>query len=173
MFWTILGSVLFIFCLRLIDVSLGTVRMIMINRGQKMIAPILGFVEVTIWVVAVSHVFTNLDSIWHIIGYSGGFAAGTLVGMLIEERMALGVVEIHAISLERSAEIIKKLREADFGVTTIRAAGQSGEIDLITTVARRKEEQQIINFIESIDPHSFVTIEAKKGVQHGHLHLRK
>lgn len=173
MFWTILSSVLFIFCMRLVDVSLGTLRMIMINRGQKVIAPILGFVEVSIWVVAVSQVFTNLDSIWHILGYSGGFAAGTLVGMLIEERMALGKIEIHAISTEKSLDIAEILRAADFGVTTLKAAGQSGEFDIVTTVVQRKEEPTVLNIIETIDPHSFVTVEAKQEVKQGYLHTRK
>lgn len=173
MFWTILGNVLFIFAMRLIDVSLGTIRMIMINRGQKLIAPLLGFVEVTIWVVAVSRVFSNLDSIWHILAYSGGFAAGTLVGMLIEERMALGEIEIQAISTQKSGEIAEKLRAADFGVTTIKAAGRSGALDVVTTVAQRKEEADILKIIEAIDPNSFVTVEAKKEVQHGYLHTRK
>ncbi len=88
MIWVMIGNALLIFYLRLVDVSLGTVRLIMIGRGRRKIAPLLGFVEVTIWVVAISQVITNLDNIFNILGYSGGFAAGTLVGMWIEDKLA-------------------------------------------------------------------------------------
>jgi uncharacterized protein YebE (UPF0316 family) len=87
MTWTVLFTAVMIFCLRLIDKSLGTVRLLMIGWGQRKIAPPPGFVEVTIWLVAISQVITNLDNIVNVLAYSGGFAAGTLVGMWIEDEL--------------------------------------------------------------------------------------
>ena len=93
--------------------------------------------------------------------------------MLIEERMALGEVEIQVISLQKSGEIADRLRAADFGVTLLQAAGQTGAFDVVTTVAQRKEEPEIFELIEAVDPGSFVTVEAKKAVRHGYVHTRK
>ena len=67
----------------------GTVRLIMVTRGIRKWAVLIGFVEVTIWVVAISQVISNLNNVWNILGYSGGFAAGTFVGMYLENRLAL------------------------------------------------------------------------------------
>ena len=134
MIWIMLGNALLIFCLRLVDVSLGTVRMIMISRGRRKIAPVLGFVEVTIWVVAISQVMGNLDNIFNILGYSGGFAAGTLVGMWIEGKLALGHVGISIISMTQGPKIVQKLRQADYGVTELIGSGRSGLVNLITTI---------------------------------------
>jgi uncharacterized protein YebE (UPF0316 family) len=114
MTWTVVFTAV-IFCLRLIDVSLGTVRLLMIGRGQRKIAPLLGFVEVTIWVVAISQVISNLDNIVNVLAYSGGFAAGTLVGMWIEDRLPLGYVGISIFSTTKGKEIAWQLRQADWG----------------------------------------------------------
>ena len=129
MIWMMLGNALLIFCLRLVDVSLGTVRMIMISRGRRKIAPVLGFVEVTIWVVAISQVMGNLDNIFNILGYSGGFAAGTLVGMWLEDKLALGHVGISIISMTQGPKIVRKLRQANYGVTELIGSGRSGALE--------------------------------------------
>mgnify|MGYP006971729778 CR=1 FL=1 len=99
----VLGTMLLIVCLRIADVSMGTVRTIMIMRDRHKWATLIGFVEVTIWVVAISQVFTNLNNVWHVLGCSGGFAIGTLVGMWLEDKLALGNVDIHVVSMEKGA----------------------------------------------------------------------
>ena len=82
----LLAGMLLIFCLRIVDVSLGTVRLIMVTRGIRKWAVLIGFFEVTIWVVAISQVMSNLNNVWNVLAYSGGFASGTFVGMYLESR---------------------------------------------------------------------------------------
>jgi uncharacterized protein YebE (UPF0316 family) len=173
MVWLMLGNALLIFCLRLIDVSLGTVRLIMINRGRRKIAPLLGFVEVTVWVVAISQVITNLDNIFNILGYSGGFAAGTLVGMWIEDKLALGHVEISIFSTTHGQKIVRKLRQADYGVTELTGNGRSGVVNLITTIVPRRDVKNIFQLVNQTDPKSFIAVDDMKDVKRGYMHVVK
>jgi uncharacterized protein YebE (UPF0316 family) len=173
MIWTMLASALLIFCLRLVDVSLGTVRLLMIGRGQRKIAPLLGFVEVTIWVIAISQVITNLDNIINILAYSGGFAAGTLVGMWIEDKLPLGHVGISVVSTTQGQEIAGKLRQADYGVTELIGSGQSGVVNLITTIVTRKDVKDVFQLVNQTDPRSFIAVDDMKVVKRGYMHSAK
>jgi uncharacterized protein YebE (UPF0316 family) len=173
MVWMILGNALMIFCLRLVDVSLGTVRLIMIGRGQRKIAPLLGFVEVTIWVLAISQVITNLDNIINIFGYSGGFAAGTLVGMWIEDKLPLGHVGISIISTTQGQKIARKLRQADYGVTELIGSGRSGNVNLATTIVPRKDVKDVFQLVNQTDPRSFIAVDDMKVVKRGYMHVAK
>lgn len=173
MIWTMLASALLIFCLRLVDVSLGTVRLLMIGRGQRKIAPLLGFVEVTIWVIAISQVITNLDNIINILAYSGGFAAGTLVGMWIEDKLPLGHVGISIVSTTQGQEIARKLRQADYGVTELIGSGQSGVVNLITTIVARKDVKDVFQLVNQTDPRSFIAVDDMKVVKRGYMHVAK
>jgi uncharacterized protein YebE (UPF0316 family) len=173
MIWIMLGNALLIFCLRLVDVSLRTVRLIMIGRGRRKIAPLLGFVEVTIWVVAISQVITNLDNIVNILGYSGGFAAGTLVGMWIEDKLALGHIGISIISTTQGSKIVHKLRQVDYGVTELTGSGRSGVVNLITTIVPRKDVEDVFQLANRIDPKSFIAVDDMKDVKRGYMHVAK
>ena len=173
MIWTMLASALLIFCLRLVDVSLGTVRLLMIGRGQRKIAPLLGFVEVTIWVIAISQVITNLDNIINILAYSGGFAAGTLVGMWIEDKLPLGHVGISIVSTTQGQEIARKLRQADYGVTELIGSGQSGVVNLITTIVTRKDVKDVFQLVYQTDPRSFIAVDDMKVVKRGYMHVAR
>ena len=169
--WIVLGNALLIFCLRMIGVSLGTVRMIMIGRGRRKIAPILGFVESIIWVVAISQVVANLGSIYNILGYSGGFAAGTLVGMWIEDKLALGYAGICVISMNHGPEIVENLRQANFGVTELIGRGQSGAIHSINTIVRRKDIQEVYQLVNEVDPQCFISVDDMADVKRGYMHV--
>ena len=171
MAWMVLGNAILIFGLRMFGVALGTVRMILIGRGQRKIAPLLGFVESTIWVFAISQVMTNLDNIFSILGYSGGFAAGTLVGMWIEDKLALGYVGINIVSMTHGSEIVEKLRQADFGVTELVGKGQSGLITMITSIVRRKDIKDVFRLVNQVDPRSFISVDDMAVVKRGYMHV--
>lgn len=171
--WTTLGNAALIFGLRVIDVSMGTVRTIMIMRGMRRWAALLGFVEVSIWVVAVSRVIGHLDTLWNVVGYSGGFAAGTLLGMWIEDRLALGYMNVHIISRNKGGEIADKIRQAGHGATLLCAEGQSGDVHLISVVAPRKEVPNVLRLVNEVDATSFVTIDEARQVVRGHQRLSK
>lgn len=173
MSWMMLSEILLIFSLRLTDVSIGTVRLIMVGRGRRKLAALLGFVEVTIWVVAISQVIGNLNNILTILGYSGGFAAGTLLGMWIESKLALGQVGINIISMRKGREIVRKLRQADYGVTVLKGKGRSGTVNLITTIVPRKENENILRLVSEIDHNSFIVVDEMQDVKRGYMHVAK
>jgi uncharacterized protein YebE (UPF0316 family) len=171
MVWIMIGNALLIFCLRMIGVAMGTVRMILIGRCQRIIAPLLGFVESTIWVFAISQVITNLDNIYNILGFSGGFAAGTLVGMLIENKLALGFVGINVVSMNHGSEIVEKLRQADYGVTELYGSGQSGAVIMINTIVSRKDIKAVFKLVNRIDPQCFIAVDDMAVVKRGYMHF--
>jgi uncharacterized protein YebE (UPF0316 family) len=167
MFWTTLANALLIFFLRITDVSMGTVRTTMIMRGQRRLAALIGFVEVTIWVVAISRVIGNLDTIWNVIGYSGGFAAGTLLGMMIEDRLAMGDADLIIISIKKGQEIAAHIHRAGFGATRLLAEGVSGPVHLVHVVAPRKQVRDVIRLVNEVDATAFVTIQDARQVLRG------
>jgi len=169
----IFAGMLLIFCLRIIDVSMGTVRLIMVMRGIRKWAVLIGFVEVTIWVVAISQIMSNLNNVWNILGYSGGFATGTFVGMYLENRLALGNVNIHVISLKKGAEIASKVRKAGYGATELPSLGQSGLVWQISIIVPRKQKPTLLALISEIDPIAFVTVDDMRRVDRGYGRLAK
>lgn len=173
MSWTVLGNALLIFCLRLTDVSMGTVRTIMVMRGMRRVAALIGFVEVSIWVVAISRVIGNLDSVWSVLAYGGGFAAGTLLGMWIEDKLALGHVYVHIISTDKGLELAQSIREAGYGATQVLAEGKSGPVYVIDAVVPRKQAKRLVRLVTEIDDDSFVTIEEARKVMRGYLRAIK
>jgi uncharacterized protein YebE (UPF0316 family) len=173
MFWTVLGNALLIFALRLIDVSMGTVRMMMVNRGMRKIAALIGFVEVSIWVLAISRVITNLDNIWNVIGYSGGFAAGTLLGMWIEDKLAIGTSQIEIISLTKCDQILEAIRDAGYGATKIQGQGQSGPAHVIRVITPRKGVQALLREVNKVDAKAFITVEDIRQMIGGYRRLAK
>lgn len=173
MFWTTVGNALFIFVLRITDVSMGTVRMTMIMRGQRKWAALIGFVEVTIWVLAIGRVITNLDTIWNIVGYSGGFATGTLLGMWIEGRLALGYADLNIISMLKGQEIADKIRKAGYGATRLLAEGQTGPVHLLHVIVPRKQIRDVIRLVNEVDATAFVTVQDARQVVRGYRRLAK
>ena len=169
----VLGAACLIFVLRVTDVSMGTVRTVMIIRGMRKWAALIGFIEVTIWVVAISQVMSNLDTVWTILGYSGGFATGTLLGMWIEGKLAFGHMDVHIISMTKGQEIAQKARQAGFGATLLQAEGQSGPVYLIDVVAPRKQIAALLRLVNEVDATSFVTVEEARQVVRGYQQLVK
>jgi uncharacterized protein YebE (UPF0316 family) len=167
----ILGGLL-IFVLRLSDVTLGTLRILMTVRGRKLLAALIGFVEVTIFIVAISRVVRNVDNLWLVLGYSAGFAAGTLVGMTIEEKLALGWTVVRIISADLSKRAADALRKAGFGVTEMVGHGMKGEVEIFEVVVRRSDLPSVLEIVDSVDDKAFVTVEETRRVYRG-WRLRK
>ena len=121
--YALLGLPLLVFFARVVDVSLGTLRIIFTSRGRRNIAPLLGFVEVFIWIVVVSQVVKNVHSLPAYLGYAAGFAVGTYVGMKIEERLALGMFVIRIILSQNGEQLAAQLRSTGYGVTIVNGMG--------------------------------------------------
>jgi uncharacterized protein YebE (UPF0316 family) len=151
---------LFIFCLRICDVTLDTMRIIFMTKGYKNLAPVIGFFEILIWIVAISRTMQNLNNNWLCyIAYAGGFATGNYVGMLLDEKLAIGHEIIRVISRVNSGEMAGGLRIAGFGVTTVKAFGMEGEVDIVFVVVNRKNLKNAIEIIQNHNPTAFFTIE--------------
>ncbi|MFH1723702.1 MAG: DUF5698 domain-containing protein [Elusimicrobiota bacterium] len=164
---------LIIFALRICDVSIATIRMLLMMRSAKMIVPILAFFEILIWIFAIGSAIKNLNSPWHILGYAGGFATGTVVGMWIEEKLAYGYATARFISKKSGAELGAILRERGFGVTELSGRGREGEVAVFVSVVRRKELEDLVAAAQQADPDIFVTVEETRSIARGWLFPRR
>nr|WP_319538163.1 DUF2179 domain-containing protein [uncultured Methanospirillum sp.] len=156
-----------IFCARICDVSIGTVKYIFISRGFKNIAPFFGFFEVIIWLLAIGQVMNNITNPVCYIAYGGGFATGTYIGMVLEERMKLGLCIIRLITAKPAEDFILKIRQHGYGVTNIAAHGARGEVTLIFMVVKRTKISQLIGLIREFNPNAFFTIEDVRSASEG------
>ncbi|MDZ7718999.1 MAG: DUF2179 domain-containing protein [Balneolaceae bacterium] len=155
---------LFIFFARILDVSLGTLRIMFVSKGMRGKATILGFVEVLIWIVIVAQIFQNLDNWLNYVAFAGGFATGTYIGMYIEERMKMGVQIFRIIVGEESEILFEKLKEANFRVTTIDGTGKYGPVKVLFTVAKRKRWHDLAEIVSRYAPNAFYSVEDVKHV---------
>ena len=158
---------LLIFSLRIVDVSMSTTRILLSVRGHKMVTPLIGFFEVMIWVFAVGNAIRFLDSPLHVLGYAGGFATGNLVGLWIEEKLALGYGSIRVVSKHAGVEMAESLRSLGFGVTEFGAQGRDGRVEVIYTVCKRRDIARVIAEAERWDPQAFITVEEPRDIRFG------
>jgi len=158
---------LLIFVLRVGDMSLDTIRVLFVVRGKKLIVWILGFFQSLIFVVAISSVLTELDNILNVIGYATGFATGNLVGMLIEQRLAIGHILVTIISSNRGASIAEKLRASGYAVTEIAGRGKNGTVFELHASVLRKDVPNVETIVLEADPQAFITAEDVRPVRRG------
>ena len=169
--WAILP--ILIFLARLTDVSLGTMRIIFVSRGVKYIAPLIGFVEINIWLLAIGQIMQNLNNIVCSFAYAGGFAIGNLVGMMIEEKLSIGLVLLRLITRHDNKELIDYLKSQNYGVTTHDAEGVKGPVKIIFAVIRRKDLHCVVDHINQIHPHAFYSVEDVRSVEEAVMPLHK
>lgn len=163
--WVILP--ILIFLARISDQTIGTIRLIFLGKGYKHLAPFLGFFEVIIWLITVGQIMQHLDNVLCYIAYGGGFAMGNFIGMTIEERLSIGNVMIRIIPKNNSQELVNKLRENNYGVTTVQAEGSQGRVDIIFTIIKRKDIDHAASIINELHPNAFYTIEDIKSIKEG------
>jgi len=150
---------LLIFAARFTDVTIGTLRIIFVSRGMRLIAACAGFFEILVWLFAISQVMNNLTSVVNYVAYAGGFAMGTFVGITIEQRIALGYLVVRIITQREGSELEEHLRDTDFIVTSVDAEGGRGPVKVLYTVIRRKMLPEIVETIKKYNPKAFYTVE--------------
>ena len=150
---------LLIFLARLCDVSIGTLRVVFTSRGNKNIAPILGFFEVLIWLIAIGQVMQNLNNVACYLAWASGYAAGNFLGISIEERLAMGQVVIRTITAQPAGELIQRLREEGYRLTVVDAQGARGPVNLLFLIVARKKKDDVIKLITEFNPKAFYSIE--------------
>ena len=166
----ILITSLLIFCLRILDVSIGTARIIFVTKGHRVLAPLFGFFEVLIWLIAISRVMKTMTEPIYFVVYAAGFAAGNVVGMWLERRLAVGVSQVRVISDKGAEAIIKELRGKGFGVTSMEGKGKDGPVTIVLTIVKNRHLGSVIEILNKHDPNAFYTIEevysVSKGIRH-------
>jgi uncharacterized protein YebE (UPF0316 family) len=163
--WVILP--LLIFLSRIADVSIGTLRLIFLSKGFKFIAPVLGFFEVIIWLLAVTQIIKHVDNVVSYIAYGAGFAIGNYIGMLLEEKLSLGKVLIRIIPKADTTNLVKYMKSQNYGITIIDAKGSVGDVKVIMSVLDRKDIKELIPIINKFNPHAFYSIEDIRAVHDG------
>ena len=163
--WLILP--LLIFFARVADVSIGTIRLIFISRGLKYIAPIIGFFEILIWLLAIGQIMKNLSNPVCYIAYASGFAMGNFVGMWIAEKLSLGVVLIRVVTKKDAVELVEHLNLADYGVTCVDGHGTDGQVQVVFTIVPRRETKSVADLIKKFNPQAFYSIEEIGFVEKG------
>lgn len=169
MYEPILGALLIMF-MRICDVSIGTMRTILVVQGKKYYAGLAGMIEVLIWVFAIRYIFQNLDEVINLFGYAIGFGIGNILGITIEQKIGLGFAQLNIISKTASEKIIEILRKQKYGVTVLPAHGVSGQLSIIVVIVPRKFQKKLIKLIESIDSNAFITVQHSlpyRGFIHG------
>jgi len=158
---------LLICCSRIIDVSLGTLRIIFVSKGFRILAPVMGFFEVLIWIIVISQVMQNLTNVVNYVAYAFGFAVGSFVGMSIERRLSLGMVVVRVITAKNAGELITFMRKEGYGVTVLNAEGSSGPVNVVFTVIKRTDVQDVVAHIKQFNPRAFYTVEDIQSVTEG------
>jgi uncharacterized protein YebE (UPF0316 family) len=169
--WFILPFLIFI--ARIADVSIGTVRVIFVSRGFKYLAPIVGFFEVLIWILAIGQIMKNLSNPICYIAYAGGFATGNYVGILLADKLSLGLVLIRVITKEDAGPLVDFLKLENYGVTSIDGHGTRGQVRVVFTIVPRREVQSVVNLIKKFNPQAFYSIEEIGYVAKGVFPVRR
>ncbi len=163
--WVILPALIFL--ARICDVTIGTLRILLLARGHKMLVPFLGFVEVMIWLLAVRQVLTGMDNVITYVAFAGGFATGNFVGMMIEERLAVGLEAIRVITRKDATELFEHLKEKGYGVTCLDAQGATGKVNILFMIVDRSQHRKVIAIIKKFNPKAFYSVEDVKAVSEG------
>ncbi|MBL7111736.1 MAG: DUF2179 domain-containing protein [Bacteroidales bacterium] len=154
---------------RIVDVSLDTIRVIMVTKGYKKYAPFIGFFQVLIWIITITRIMANLDNWPTYIGYAGGFALGTYVGMRLEEKLALGYELVRVVTRADASRLIESLRDHGYPVTSVAGWGKDGEVGILFIILKRKSIREVVDIIKRFNPNAFYTVEDMRFVSSGGL----
>ena len=167
---------LLIFGLRIVDVSMAIVRMLMAVRGHRGVAALIGFVEVLVWLVAAGTALSHLDSVFHVVGYAGGFAVGNYVGVWLENRFALGINVVRAVCRSDDGaggdvthDTAEVLREAGYAVTEIGGRGRDQSVAIFDVVVPRRRVPALLDLLHEHEPSAFITVEEVRSMRGGYV----
>ena len=162
----IVGTLL-VFLARVSDVTLGTLRIAFISKGEKFIAPAFAFFEMMIWLFAIRQILQNMDNAAYFLSYAAGFASGVFVGLLVEEKLALGMRLIRTVTGRDAGELVEALRSSGYGVTSVRGTGAAGDVNVIYSVVKRNDIKHYVDLVKTLNPNAFYSIEDVRFVSEG------
>lgn len=158
-----------IFSMRILNYAVGTIRLVVITRGRRVLASMLASVEAFIFAVVIANVVSNLENIPNLVAYCAGAALGSYVGMVLESRLVKGYMIVNVITHRNGHDIAVTLRNAGFGVTESSGEGRDGAVVILRSVINRRDVRRLTELVQQVSPQAFVAIEEAHGVQHGWL----
>jgi uncharacterized protein YebE (UPF0316 family) len=164
---------LLIFLARIVDVTIGTARVIFVSRGYKLLAATTGFFEVLIWLLAIGQIMQNLDNPMCYIAYAGGFSLGNYIGIRLTEKMSLGTVLVQVLTNRDATPLVEALKQSEYGVTAVQAQGAFEPVKLIFTIVPRSQLARVLAIIKQHNPRSFYTIQEIGSMAQGFFPQRK
>ena len=144
---------------RICDMTLGTIRIIYVNKGMKLLSAVIGFFEISIWLFAIGQIMSNLTNLVNYFAYALGFSIGIFVGMVIEGKISLGILMLRIVTKKDAAQLIDHLKSEGFGVTTVDAKGLYGPVNVIFTIIQRKELPKVSGIIKRYNPNAVYSVE--------------
>jgi uncharacterized protein YebE (UPF0316 family) len=169
--WVVLP--LLIFLSRIADVPLGTVRLIFVSRGMKYVAPIVGFFEVLIWILVIGQIMQHLSNPLCYVAYAGGFATGNYIGILVAEKLSLGMVLIRVITPKEMGGLVECLKQKRYGVTCMEGQGANGPVEVVLTIVPRRDIATVVELIKRFNSQAFYSVEEVDHVERGVFPIRK
>ena len=165
--WVVLP--LLIFTARILDVSIGTMRIMFVSRGMKAWSAFLGFFEVLIWISVIGQVLQNLSNPLTYIAYAAGFAAGNFIGILLEQKLSIGKIILRIITSKDVTELRKYLKSKDLRFTQLDGSGSEANVNILFTISDRKHLPVLIKGINEYVPSAFYSIEDVRRVRDGNF----
>jgi uncharacterized protein YebE (UPF0316 family) len=162
-----------IFCARIIDVTIGTARVIFVSRGYKCLAAASGFFEVLVWLLAIGQIMENLSNPMCYIAYASGFSLGNYIGITLAEKMSLGTVLIQVVTNRDPANLVNALKQQGYGVTVVQAQGAFNPVKLVFTIVPRTHMSEVLSIIQEHNPKSFYTTQDIASITKGFFPSRK
>ena len=156
----LLISALFIFCLRLADQSLGTMRARLVSRGKPIYGAFIGLIESVIWIIVVAKVINDIDKPILIAGYAIGFAAGTILGYYAERILGFGDVVIRVFTPIKSPSVAEELRDQGYAVTVVNGEGRDGIVRIYWCIVPRRKLKSVLKIIKEINPDAYITTDS-------------
>jgi uncharacterized protein YebE (UPF0316 family) len=166
---TVLLSALFVFLLLVADRTLDTLRLLFMMRGRKLLSGLAGFFQAGIFITAITQVLKHEFNAFTIVGYAGGFATGVIVGMTIDERLAMGFGHMRIISQEKGQGIAQALRQAGHAATVLSGTGKDGVVSIVNCTVRRKDVKKVEELVQGVDPGSFMTVDEVRPLARGYF----
>lgn len=170
---TLIVGYLLIFLARVIDVSLFTVRTLLVVRGQRVFAAFIGFFETIVYIIALKYVVDQLDNVWSLLFYALGFSMGNIVGSWLEEKLAIGTLTVQVITMTNPLELTRHLRSNGFGVTVWEGQGREGVRHILNIILPRKNLNRLMQEVNQWDFQAFVTVFDTRSTRGGVLFNRK
>jgi uncharacterized protein YebE (UPF0316 family) len=159
--------VVFIFVAEMCVVTLATLRTIFLAKGRRLLAPLLGFFEVAMWLFAIGEVMRNLGDVRCALAFAGGFTVGTFLGVVVEQKLALGSVVVRTITCKDASSLVAALRGAGYGVTCLQGDGATGPVQVVFTVVPRRMLGHVLGILKAFDPGVFYSVDALQSAAAG------